>query len=262
MKDTTLNFLAIASLTFSCLAAASCGESLLDPQRLLTLPELPQAWESILGEPHWQAEWIDEAGRRREQAIRGGSLEISLPQTWASAVVAWPYWPEKGIGPGVFKPAGAIFPFDSDGKTLAASWQGGVEAHFYWELAAAGQKNLPDSSVPRLPHHFDWPRFRALFTDGALNAEICADPWLADWGAIAERTVLSGFDRRRLVPEERGSLRIPVSPGPWIGSSPFAAPLVFDGPPAFPVRAAPDTWVSAESILRCNAETWIVSNIP
>ena len=209
---------------------------------------------------------------------------ISLPQTWTSAVSAWPFWPDKGLVPGIFMPAGAIFPFDASGKSLRLSWQGGVDANLFWEFAQAsdkagqepaGQESVPPEPEPeteaveraaaRLPWNFDWPRFRELFDDPSLNADIRADPWLADWQSIAEKIVQSGFDKRRLVPEARSSLAIPVQPGPWIGTSPFAPPLLFEAAPeeagqtvpVFPVRPTADTWVCADGILRCNTETWI-----
>jgi hypothetical protein len=121
---------------------------------------------------------------------------------------------------------------------------------------------------PRLPWNFDWPRFRLLFEDPSVNAEVRADPWLADWQSIAAKIVQSGFDKRRLIPEPRINLTIPfsnganngVSRGPWIGTSPFAAPLLFEAGPVFPAHPAADTWVSREGILRCNTETWIFIN--
>jgi hypothetical protein len=221
------------------------------------MPELPSAWEELLGDPQWRIEWVNEKGRKG--AINGGTkngVEISLPQTLASAVLALPYWPQKGIGPGVFRPAGAIFPFDAAGKNLVISWQGGVDAILYREFASAAGGREGGSAAVRLPYNFNWPRFRQLFDDPAPNADVRRDPWLADWKSIAEKTIQSGFDRRRLTPEARSDMAIPVGPGPWIGTSPFAASLFFDGVPAFPVRAATDTWVSAEGILRCNNQAW------
>jgi hypothetical protein len=233
-----------------------CGESLVDSRYNLELPGLPAAWESLLGRPHWRIEWVNVDGQKERRTVFGSrNAEIELPPTWASAVSAYPFWPEMGISPGIFRPAGAIFPFDVSGKNIVLSWRGGVDAALYWELAVSA---MGQAASPRLPRNFDWPRFRQLFADFSLNAEILADPWLADWRSIAEKIVHSGFDKRRLVPEARSDLQIPVSPGPWIGTSPFAAPLFFESVPVFPVRAAADTWVSAEGLLRCNTSAWIV----
>ena len=234
-----------------------CGESLVDSRYVVRMPELPPAWEALLGEPHWQVEWLNGEGRKEAATVKGnGGMAISLPPTWVSAVSAAPFWPDTGLGPGIFKPAGAIFPFDASGNNLALSWQGGVDANLYWEFIAAsggeGQNPL------RLPWNFNWPRFRLLFDDPTLNADVRADPWLADWGVIAAKIVQSGFDKRRLVPEARSDMEIPVNPGPWIGASPFAAPLLFEAVPVFPVRSTADTWVSAGGILRCNTKTWIL----
>jgi hypothetical protein len=242
-----------------------CGESPVDSRYRLELPKIPRGWEVLLGSPHWRIEWLNDGGRKETKTVRGNSGgEISLPPTVASAVSALPYWPDRGIGPGIFKPAGAIFPFDASGKTLVLSWQGGVDANLFWELAQAYRKAEEEHAVGqravlRLPWNFNWPRFREVFDDPSLNAEVRADPWLADWHGIATKIVQSGFDKRRLVPETRSSLEIPVNYGPWIGTSPFAPPLFFETTPVFFVRAAADTWVSAEGILRCNTQTWILS---
>jgi len=264
----------------------SCEESLVDSRYSLELPQLPQGWAALLGIPYWRIEWLNDEGWKETKTVLGnGGAEISLPPTLASAVSALPFWPDKGIGPGIFRPAGAIFPFDASGKNIILSWQGGVDANLFWELVRAYQGteevSIPPEAqtdemavmegramvewraagqrgVSRLPWNFNWPRFRQLFIDPTLNAEVRADPWLADWHGIAEKIVKSGFDKRRLVPEARSSLKIPVSCGPWIGTSPFASPLFFETTPVFPVRSSPDTWVSAEGILRCNTETWIL----
>ena len=260
----------ITVVLFLAFVFHGCGESPLDSRYMVKLPALPQAWKSMLGDPHWQAEWINDKGRKETMSVRdSGAFEVLVSQTLVSAVSAAPFWPEKGIGPGIFKPAGAIFPFDASGNTISLSWQGGVDAVLYRELARfaadAGSAddgltetdNAARAVTPRLPQNFNWPRFRLLFNDPSLNAEVRTDPWLADWSGIAVKIIQSGFDKRRLVPETRSSLKVPANPGPWAGSSPFAAPLFFDGIPVFPVRLTADTWVCAEGLLRCNTETWI-----
>jgi hypothetical protein len=253
-------------IAFIGLSLNNCGKALADSGFALELPVLPQAWEDILGSPCWRIEWINEEGRKETMTVNGnGGRDISLPQTCVSAVSAFPFWPQKGIGAGVFRPAGAIFPYDASGGKLILSWPGGVDASLYWELAGAygrtGQEaaegNTERAAVARLPMNFNWPRFRLLFDDPSLNTDIRADPWLADWAGIAAKIVQSGFDKRRLVPEARSVLEVPVGPGPWIGASPFAAPLIFETTPVFSVRPTADTWVSKEGLLRCSGETWI-----
>jgi hypothetical protein len=158
--------------------------------------------------------------------------------------------------PGIFRPAGAVFPFDAAGGRMGLSWQGGVDAFFYRALAEAV---APDTGV-RVPQNFDWPRFRSLFTDPAVSAEVRADPWTADLRDIAARVVQSGFDKRRFKPAAVEELAIPVSRGPWTGTSPFAPPLLFENDvPVFPVRSGlgSDTWYSAEGVLRCAGTNWI-----
>jgi hypothetical protein len=220
----------------------------------------------LLGEPHWRIEWFDQNGQRRTADILPSkTYEIDLPATWTNPITAWPYWPGHNLIPGLFKPAGALFPFDvsdqkrSDGGNLCLSWKAGHDTVFYHELAL-----ICDGGVKN-PANFDWPRFRELFKSGVLNEAVCKDPWLIDWHFVAEKTMESSFDRRRLVPESVQSVNIPVTPGPWYGTSPFAEALIFseDETPVFPVRSLAsagggvNVWLSAEGILRCSGKTWI-----
>jgi hypothetical protein len=229
----------------------------------INLPELPEHWVLLLGKPSWHIEWVDPDGQKQSyDTPRDNSLklqikcEIEIPQTWASPVTAWPYWPEHNLIPGFFKPAGALFPFDADGneKCLNLTWEAGVDTVFYWELALANENNFS-----RLPANFNWPRFRELFTDGVLNEAVCKDPWIVNWRSAAEKTVINNFDRRRLVPEKTVSTVVPVPEGSWYGTSPFAQPLFFgrETYPVFPVRPGINVWISSEGILRVNGNVWI-----
>ena len=246
----------------------ACDSSASVSRYCLILPELPPAWDSLLGMPQWKIKWLNGEGVPETRIIRTGeSAVVSLPNTQASAVLAYPFWPEKGINAEVFKPAGGLFPFDAAGDSLSLSWRGGVEAVLYGELARAslGEPGSK-SSVPRLPRYFNWPRFRELFADESVNRQFRDDPWLADWPSIADKIWQSGFDKRRLVPLAREEISVPVPPGPWVGTSPFAAPLFFEAAPRFPVivpaagsgaQTPTDVWVSAQGILRCNFRTWV-----
>jgi len=250
----------LALLSCAGLFLNSCGEALTDSGFGLDLPVLPQAWEDVLGSPCWRIEWVNKDGRKEAMTVQGkGGCSLVLPQTWASPVSAFPFWPEKGLGPGIFRPAGAIFPYDASGGNLVLSWQGGVDSVLYWEMAKAygDSGKEPDKKTPM---NFNWPRFRRLFDDPSINADVRADPWLADWAGIAAKIVKSGFDKRRLVPEARNALEVQVGPGPWIGASPFAAPLYFETTPVFQVGQTSDTWVSKEGLLRCNKKAWIYRN--
>jgi hypothetical protein len=242
------------------LVFSGCGRSLMDSEYVLKLPEPPPAWTELLGSPHWRIEWINPEGVK-ESRVTEGDTQINLPLTWASPVSAWPFWPGKGIAPGIFRPAGAIFPFDASGADLRLSWRAGVDAVVYWELDAAYEAQAgARTPVPRLSRNFNWPRFRELFEDPAFFEKLHADPWTVDWKNAAIKIVLSGFDKRRIVPEPRKEIPIPVPAGPWIGSSPFAPPLKC-GPgetPVFPAGARPESWLSPAGLLRCTAETWIL----
>ena len=237
--------------------AGGCADRF--PSRyVLELPEVSDSWVSLLGEPLWRAEWIDPQGQKMLKDIPpGSSAEIEIPTSWANPVTAWPYWENHGLNPGLFKPAGAIFPFDASGETLCLSWKAGPDAVFYMEML------FTDGQDTSLPANFDWPRFRELFSERTLSDEVCEDPWLVNWRSVAERTVSSGFDRRRLVPEASVKKTIPVPSGVWYGTSPFAKPLSFaEGKPSiFPARPGINVWISGEGILRMNGNVWVLNQI-
>ncbi|MDR0602258.1 MAG: hypothetical protein LBG42_07735 [Treponema sp.] len=246
------------------LCLAGCGPGPAEMPCIPETPEFPPHWKEILGVPRWRLEWINPGGSRQIREIADGErMEITVIPEWPSPVLAWPLVPGRGIRAGVLKPAGGIFPWDAAGKALRLGWQGGLDAFFYRELATAFVRTHGAGragSANRLPQYFDWPRFRELFTSGVLSDEaVRGDPWLADWTAIAEKTVQSGFDRRRIKASTRTGLSVPVDPGPWAGTSPFALPLFSDeGPIVFPVGPDPDTWYSAGGAIRCSEDGWIL----
>jgi hypothetical protein len=157
----------------------------------------------------------------------------------------------------MMKPAGALFPLDVDGVTIKLSWQGGVEAFIYWELAMRPEAT---SGTPRHPQYFNWPRFRELLTGAELNEAVRADLWCVDWELFCQKTAQSGFDRRRVTPRKTTPLVVPVAhEGIWLGTSPFA-PALFQAAGervVIQTSAALDTYVSSSGILRCQGDVWI-----
>jgi hypothetical protein len=246
------------------LILAACGDPAIPPAFRLDLPDLPPAWEAVLGPPHWKIEWFTPDGRLRSREGSAGALpEVEIAAEWASPVLAYPFWPEHGLLPGVMRPAGAIAPFDADGPRLRLSWEAGPEARFYRALAsalsveAASAGGLSAAVEKRRPDRFDWPRFRDLLRNGDIPPEIRADPWLADWDAAAARTVQSGFDRRRIQPRPREPINLEVPwPGPWAGSSPFAEIRHWKAGETVTVDAGEeaDTLVSPGGVLRYNRD--------
>jgi len=238
---------------------AGCENGPISSSFRLILPELPGHWKEILGQPHWRLEWVGKEGTWQEWEGSPGQRppDLSPVQEWTTAILAWPFWPARDLLPGMMRPAGGLFPWDVHGETLTLGWEGGVMAVFWKELARAERSSA--AAAKRLPWYFDWPRFRELFESGNIPETVRLDPWLADWKSIAERTVLSGFDRRRIVSRSFTELAIPNLGGRWIGSSPFAVPL--DAPPDGPlcVNAAdtPETWVSSGGVLKCSASGWV-----
>jgi hypothetical protein len=235
---------------------ASCDEeAVIRDSYTLTFPDLPEAWLEVLGEPCWRIEWFDKKGYMQSGEISPGTAAGAdgIMQEWTTPITAWPYWPERGIKYGVMKPAGALFPLDVSGNRVNLSWNGGIDAIFYRELAMLG-------SEKRLPYHFNWVRFRELFQGDELPEEILKDPWLADWKSIAEKTAVSGFDRRRISARKYSILSLAApAPGPWIGESPFMPVSGWQEQEnvTLKVTEAASSYFCPTGILRCASGAWI-----
>jgi hypothetical protein len=233
----------------------------------LEFPALPDYRQEILGEPDWRLEWINSSGKQEQaHCSKDNAPEITLPYSTAVPVLAFPYWPDRGIVPGVMRPAGAIFPFDTDGNSISLSWRGGIDATVYRELAlsftslSAGSTDSANQSfAKRQPQNFDWPRFRELLREGDIDDAVQQDPWLADWSSFCLKTVQSGFDKRRIKPRAGEEMLIPLNTGPWIGTSPFAEPLVSENGIDLRVMAGDtvDTYFSTRGLFKITRGIWI-----
>jgi hypothetical protein len=256
---------------FLCLLLLSCGPWDGDTPARLEFPPPPAPWTELLGSPRWFVRYHTGGNQETCEVHLEDGGDLSLPPSAAGPVFAWPYWPARGLTPGDFRPAGLILPCDAlppegdSPRRLVLSWQGGVDAWFYQALERAALENAAgeggDSGSPDRGRNFNWPRFRALFSDPSVPQEIREDPWRADWEAIAEETIRSGFRKQRLKAVETSALSIPVPPGPWISPSPFAPALEFGpGPCVFPAGPGPgiQAWYSAQGILHCSGESWIL----
>jgi hypothetical protein len=253
------------------LALGGCGNPAIRDEYDLAFPPLPAAWQELPGSLRWRLIWMDERGCPQTLETDGRAA-ISVAMEWATPVLAFPSWPDRGILPGEMRPAGAIVPFDIQGDRLQLSWRAGVEAWFYRELAAARNAALAEAGNStasagaaldkRRPEYFDWPRFRSLMDSDAVPAAVRDDPWRVDWRDVAVRTVQSGFDRRRIVGQAEEELFVPrtaLGDGPFTGPSPFA-PSLLPAPDTgyrFSVGSRADTYISPEGILRVSGKTWV-----
>ncbi|MHC6201608.1 hypothetical protein ACYULU_00240 [Breznakiellaceae bacterium SP9] len=256
----------IASIFAAALLCAACsfdggllteGSLKYDGYRL-EFPQLPQLWLETLGAPHWRLVWVNPQNEL-ETAITTGANppDIHVLAHTASPVLAFPFWPVQGIEPGLMRPYGAVFPFDRAGSTIVLSRQGGIAAHFYTELTRIS----PPQDYPlRRAEYFNWPRFNELFSGGVLQEAMQADPWLADWQSIAQKSVESGFDRRRLKAQTSVEMLIPIYEGRWFGSSPYAGSLSPEGAIGLRVDVtdAVDAYFSTFGILKVKRGTWML----
>ena len=231
----------------------SCGPSPLRESYRVSFPSSAQL-TAILGECRWRLEWYDSKGTLRQTTTLDNAVINILPE-WPSAILAWPYWPEKGLAAGLFYPAGALFPFDLSGDTIILSWEAGAEAFFYRELDKLREQN----STNRVPEFFDWKRFRTFVRENAPE-EIRLDPWLADWKAIAERTVNSGFRSSYIRAETRTETAF-MCPhdGPWLSFSPFRAAEFWekDEEVYLPLSAQSEIFVSPGGMLCVSANSFL-----
>ena len=245
-------------------ALLSCDD-VIQPAYRLRLPEPPEVWRTLLGEPVWQVEWLDESGVLRETIVgRDGGLEVTVINDAVSPIVAYPYWPERGIRPGEMKPAGALFPWDCSGGEIALSWRGGVDAVFWRAISASGNDH-------RLASAFDWNRWRALWAKpegedtGAFPKEVMADPWLCDWEAIGAKTALSGFDKRRVTAVKYPYRTVDEGDydGDWFGTSPFDEGVLVNEeyPLRLPLRPAVSLLFSEQGILRYSKDGLVLHSL-
>jgi hypothetical protein len=240
-------------------------ESRINPSEYpVDLPSLPPMWEKTLGPPCWRIQWIDSDGRAACLDLREGEKPvIPVLREWTTPGLAHPYWPARGLSPGMLRPAGAIFPFDVRAGRIALSWRAAPAAWFYRELAAACA--AVQASEKRSPELFDWPRFRSLLASDALPEAVREDPWKADGREAARKTVESGFDRRRIKARAGDELSIPggsfareYQAGPWLSASPFAVPIIPDkeGVLRFNLTGETETYVSPKGVLRISRNIW------
>jgi hypothetical protein len=223
------------------------------------LPALPDGWSDVLGAAHWRVEWIGEEGSWHNWEGKQGAEvpPLSLIQSWTTPVLAWPFWPELGLNSGIMRPCGALFPWDTYGENLVLSWEGGVDAVFWKELAAV--KRQDNAKDERFPWLFDWPRFREIMKEQDISDAVRQDPWVVDWKDVGRKTVESGFDRRRIKTMKFTTIEIHLPEGRWLSSSPFAPVLeALPGRPlTLEVTDAVGVWVSSGGILKCSTSGWI-----
>jgi hypothetical protein len=245
------------------LFAAACSPVLPASYRI-DLPVPPSLWTELLGPPSWRLEWVNGEGELRLRELEHGrGAEIETLQEWASPVLAYPFWPGREIPPGIFRPAGAIFPLDVRGDRIRLSWEAGPEARFYWELAAARTEYSEAGAAlqdVRQGRYFDWPRFRELMRGPDIPEAVRRDPWLVDWRSIALSTVQSGFNRQRIKEPARKDLLITVpQEGPWIGTSPFAEQMDWEAGAGviLGVTDHVDTYIAPGGMLKVSRDAWI-----
>ena len=255
---------------------AGCRSPIMPSSYTLELPEIPRHWSEVLGRPCWRLEWKNRDGSTGRAFYDGGPYTVNVPPEWPVPFLAWPFWPEREGGPnepGMFRPAGALYPFDVDKNSLRLTWGGGVDAFFYRALeeaaaaaaaaSAAASATSPSGTVNplRQPGFFDWPRFRAVMDSGA-PPEIHADPWLVSWKTAAEKTIASSFRTSYIKAEERSVREITLpSGGPWIAASPFRPAEDWQAGECVQLALGitPEVWVcpGGMMVLSKDAQLWV-----
>ncbi len=236
------------------LVLPGCGNPVIYRSYAVVLPDIPRDWEAVLGKPLWRIEWVDPKGNWRtirEQETRVFHLEICSSRV--NPVIAYPHWPNRKITPGMFYPAGGLFPLDTQGDTLRLDWQGGVDARFFMLLSGL------DGGGKRSPEILDWPRFRTLLREGPVSSGVKADPWIVDWELAAQKIVRSGFDKRYLVSRTFTDMKIPIPEGgTWISPSPFGESRYWETGETMGLKASesPARYYSENGVIVYTSKTW------
>ena len=228
---------------------SSCG-GMVNRSYRLEMPVQPSAWETILGGAFWRIEWIDDGGIiQTADTPPAAQFAVTVINEAASPVLAYPYWPERGIKPGDMKPAGAIFPWDVHGGSIELSWRGGVDAVLWRGISRAANANREAAS-------FNWKQWREAWNNGTFPAAAIRDPWLCDWESIAAKIAASGFDRRRVVIANYPLLPLSgeVCMDIWYGSSPFDTGTTPGESLLLPLHPYVSVVFSATGIIRYSAE--------
>jgi hypothetical protein len=251
---------------FVFLVLAGCTNPVLPSRYALEFPRLPALWTEVLGTPSWKVEWYNQDGNQ-ECTVIDGSTDSAIPVffEWPSPVTAWPFWPDRGIEAGMFRPAGALYPFDVSDGVLRMSWRAGADAVFYLALEEArSRKENPHPQ--RKAAFFDWPRFRAFFASTAPE-ELQEDPWLVNWQEAAEKTVNSGFRTSYVKARERSVTEVPIPhDGPWFSTSPFRPVENWTAGTVAPLAlsAEAELWVCSDGMLflSTGARLWVPAQRP
>jgi hypothetical protein len=246
---------------FVFLALIGCANPVLPSRYVLEFPRLPGSWAEVLGSPSWKIEWYNRDGNR-ECTVVDGSPDIAVPvfSEWPSPVTAWPFWPDKGLEAGIFRPAGALYPFDVSGGVLRLNWRAGADAVFYLTLEETHSRK-ENAHPQRKAAFFDWPRFRAFFASRA-PVKLQEDPWLVDWKEAAEKTINSGFRTSYIKARKQTAVELIIPcDGPWFSVSPFQAVKNWAAGSieAVPLSEETELWVCPGGMLFLSADArlWV-----
>ncbi len=207
-------------LCFPVLFACSLGSHV--EQYSLKLPEIGNLAEQVWGPITWKLDIISAEGRRQEIIDGGGEHIIVIAASTSTVFFARPHSAGAVQGPSLSLPAGGIYPSSLQGGKIVLDWPGGILAQLFVEMTAREHKD------GRRAKDFNWPRFHSLLEEGIGDNSLPEDLWAVDWGLFAQKTLDSGFDRRRIKAEAKTwSLNIGAAgdAGPWLSDSPFLRKL-------------------------------------
>jgi hypothetical protein len=255
IKRRFLSAMVSVMLTTVCIFLfCGCENPVIYSQYKVILPEIPTDWQTILGSPLWRIEWVDINGKwRKIDAQKSRNFQLEICNTKINPVIAYPYWPEKDFHPGMFYPAGALFPLDVSGDLITLDWQGGIDAQLY--LYLSGYNNGEN----RKPEQFDWQRFRSLLRKETENADVKANPWNVDWESAAEKIARSGFRSSYITSRKYTEINVTIPEnGLWISPSPFEEAKNWQSGENVVLQAteSPSRYVSEKGTIIFDNKTW------
>lgn len=189
---------------------------------LIVLPQPSALEKEVWGDFHWELETLSCDGFINHGRIDGDSYCLQVERgaflaLWVYPVALFAKGPQA-----LSLPAGGLYPSDLRRGRLELDWEGGLLAHFFLELV---RREGPGG---RRAACFNWRRLRLLFEEDRIEKEagreglLPRDPWSIDWALAAQKTLDSGFDRRRLaLPKKGRAIVFPAVGGPFLADSPW-----------------------------------------
>ena len=133
----------------------------------------------------WHIKWLTPEGKLETKQIdfaeAGQTVSIEFAKNRATPVLVY----LAVNGKEHILPAGAVYPTNKSGNTLAATWINGTSAEVLMQILTKTEQ--PQADAQHLCNYFNWQKFQEEF------AKRVDEPWLVDKEAIAAKICTGSF---------------------------------------------------------------------